>query len=161
MFDDRASARGVARMPALPVERTPLGWALVEIPEAYRAQVDISDEAFANAPEQIVRLSPHTGYVRVAGQTYEVQSDPASQRWRIVPPDDAQGVPIAIEHVPELVPEVIVGHRNGVRYEREAWRLVCSCGWRHPIRRESEVRAWRDCAAHGVLREGIQLGFAV
>ena len=83
-------------MPALPVERTELGWELTEIPEAYQANVEISDEDFANSPDQIARLSPSAGYARIAGKTYEVENDLATTRWRIVPPDDARGVSIAI-----------------------------------------------------------------
>ncbi|CAB3783172.1 hypothetical protein [Pararobbsia alpina] len=97
--DDRASETGVVRMPALPVARTPLGWELIETPDAYRSNIEISDADFANSPDQLVRISSRFGYVRIDGKTYEAQRDLATTRWRIVPPDDAHGVQIAIRPV--------------------------------------------------------------
>jgi hypothetical protein len=99
VFDERPSAEGVVRMPALPVERTPRGWELVEIPDAYRTNVEISEEDFANSPDQLVRVSPHFAYVRMDDKTYEAEHDILTNRWRIVPPDNAHGVSIAIAPV--------------------------------------------------------------
>lgn len=63
-----------------------------------------------------------------------------------------------VEHVGRVHDEIVVGWRNGVRYERFVVRSFCSCGWRCWHARTDEDRCWRDLAVHGALRDGVQLG---
>jgi hypothetical protein len=97
LIDDAPARAGVERMPGVPVELGEQGWQLAEVPQAYRVMSD--DDTFASDLDKIVQTSPRHGYVRIEDALYEVHRDPTTTRWRIVPPDDAQGVAIAIEHV--------------------------------------------------------------
>lgn len=99
LVDNSPARPDVLRMPGVPVELGEQGWQISEVPQAYR--VVSLDDTFAADPDKIEQTSPRHGHLRIDGALYEVHRDPTTTRWRIVPPDDAQGVAIAVEHVVE------------------------------------------------------------
>lgn len=96
--DVAATAPAENRVPDLPVEHTPEGWRITDIPHEYRVTHDVS--GLLDDPASLRTTSASSGYVTVDDAVYEARMDPRSTRWYVVPPEGKQGTRIALEFKP-------------------------------------------------------------